>query len=107
MRLAFSFGGGRLSQHRPGELPRLGHREACPPSAFAARALPEVDEDPRGRMAGITESEPADGEFAPAARAQMVVPSAGAGVCDWIWPHRVPPGAGRQALPRAPSGGVT
>jgi hypothetical protein len=43
-------------------------------------------------MAGITESEPADGEFAPAARTQIVVPSAGADTCDWIWPHRAPPG---------------
>ena len=43
------------------------------------------DEDPRGGMAGITESEPADGEFAPAARTQVVVLSAGAG--SWRCSH--------------------
>jgi hypothetical protein len=92
MRLAFSFGGGRLGQHRPGELPRLSHREACPPGAFAARALPDVDEDPCGGTAGIAESEPADRQFPPAARAQVLVSSTRAGARIWMWPHHVPPG---------------
>ena len=74
VRLAFSFGGGRLGQHRPGELPRLSDREAYPPGAFAAGALAEIDEDPRGGMTRIAESEPADREFPPAACAQVLVP---------------------------------
>jgi hypothetical protein len=71
MRPAFSFGGGRLGQHRPGELPRLSHREARPPGPFAALALTQADEDPHGRMTRVAEREPADREFPPAARAQV------------------------------------
>jgi hypothetical protein len=92
VRLAFSFGGGRLGQHRTGELPRLGHREACPAVSIAAGALSEVYEDAGGRTPGIAESEPADSEFPSAGRAQALMPSAGAGAFGWIWPHGAPPG---------------
>jgi hypothetical protein len=103
MRPAFSFGGGRLSQHRPGELPRLSHREACPAGAFAARALPEADEDPRGGITRIAEREPADREFPPAARTQVLVPSIRIRARIWTWPHHVPPGL-RPAAAYTPMG---
>ena len=102
--LAFSFGGGRLGQHRPGELPRLSHREACPPGTFAARALPEADEDPRGGMTRIAEREPADREFPPAARTQVLVPSIGTRARIWTWPHHAPPGFRPAAAAYTPAG---
>jgi hypothetical protein len=83
---AFSFGGCRLGQQCPGELPRLGHREACPSACLAAGALPEVHEDPGNRAPGIAESEPADRKFPPAACAQAVAPSVSAGTCGLAWP---------------------
>ena len=67
IRLTFSFGSGGLCQHRPRELARLGHREACPPGTLAAETLPKVDEDPHGGMAGVTQSESADRKLPPAA----------------------------------------
>jgi hypothetical protein len=75
---AFSFSGGRLSQYHPGELPRLGHRQACPPVSLAAGALSEVHEDPGGGVPGIAQSEPADGEFPSAVRAQALMALVGA-----------------------------
>ena len=104
MCLAFSFGGGRLGQHRPGELPRLSHREACPPGAFAARALPEADEDPRGGMTRIAEREPADRDFPPAARTQVLVPSIRTRARLWTWPHHAPPGFRPAAAAYTPAG---
>jgi hypothetical protein len=77
VRLAFSFGGDRLGQHRPGELPRLTDREACPSGAFAAGALAEIDEDPRDGMMRIAESEPADREFPPRSQRATIIPAAG------------------------------
>ena len=102
--LAFSFRGGRLGQHRPGKLPRLSHREACPPGAFAARALAEADEDPRGRMTRIAEREPADREFPPAARTQVLVPSIRTRARIWTWPHHAPPGFRPAAAAYTPAG---
>ena len=87
MHPALSFDSGRLGQHRTGELPCLGHREACPTASFAVAALSQVDEHPCGRAQGIAESESADCEFPTAARTQAIVPSVSAAARDWIWPH--------------------
>ncbi len=61
MRLAFPFGGSCLRQYHLGELPRLRYGQTRPSGPLATGALPQVNEDPRGGMTGVAESEPAYG----------------------------------------------
>src|SRR5262249_26953902 len=97
--LAFLFGRCRLGQDRAGKAPCLGHREAGPGGLLAAGAAAEVHEDPRGRIAGIAEGEPADREFPPAACAQVLVLPSAHGACLLVRPHHAPPRLSRDHGP--------